>query len=426
MMILPLLTLLATGNDDWTGWRGAHGDGKAPGSPPREWNETKNIRWKVALPGAGLSAPVVRAEQVFLTCAVPTGQTRPGVPYPDAPQRIAIGEQDFFVLALDRADGHVLWRQHFGRAFPHECTHPQNTYATPTPAVDAERVYCSFGSFGLFALTLEGELAWRVDLGDLINEGHGEGSSPLLHDGKLIQLWAQRGGDGFLVALEAASGKELWRTPVPRGNNCSTPVVVRVGDEDQIVIGGYQTSGFEPASGRRLWSFGEPVPDGGVTMASPVSAGELLIVPGQRQRSGANGILRALIVMPGGESPEELWSTRSDDNIPSPLMHDEHVYFLKDVSAQLTVWNAATGEVEHGPERLEGLGAVWASPVLAGDHLYIVGREGTTAVLALAPEPTVIARNTLPDAFDASPAVAGDELFLRGKQHLWCVAEPGR
>lgn len=426
MSLLPLLSLFVTGNDDWTGWRGPHGDGKAAGSPPLEWSETRNVRWKSALPGEGLSTPVVRADRVFLTCAVPTGKTRPGLPFPDAPRAVELAEQQFLVLALDRADGKVLWRKEVQRAFPHEGTHPENTYATPTPAADDERLYCSFGSFGLFALTNAGEVAWQVDLGDLINQGHGEGSSPLLHDGKLIQLWAQRGGDGFLVALEAASGKELWRTPVPRGNNCSTPVVVRVEGQDQIVIGGYQTSAFEPASGRRLWSFGEPVPDGGVTMASPVSAGELLIVPGQRLRAGSSGTLRALVVTPGGEGPEELWSLRSDDNIPSPLLHDEHLYFVKDGSAQLTVWNAATGEVEYGPERLEGVGATWASPVLANGHLYVVGREGTTAVLSLAPEVEVLARNVLPDAFDASPAVAGNELFLRGKQHLWCVGAPAR
>ena len=244
-----------------------------------------------------------------------------------------------------------------------------------------------------------------------------------MHDGKLIQLWAHRGGESFLVALEPASGKELWRTPYPSGNNCSTPLVVRVGDEEQLVIAGYQTSGFDPDTGKLLWSVGRPDAGGNTTMASPVALGELVFVPGQRPRAGS-GQLRALIVTGGGEPVEELWSIRSDDNIPSPLAYDERLFFLKGDSAQLTVWNAATGEVEYGPERLAGVDEAWASPVLAGGRLYVIGRAGTVAVLALAPEISVLARNELPDAFDASPAVAGDELFLRGKRQLWCVAEP--
>jgi len=422
-MLLPLLLACSfpasiPGDDDWTGWRGPHGDGTSAGSPPVEWSAEKNVRWRAELPGVGLSSPIVSGTHVFVTTAVPTGKKKTGVVGVHFPEPFDVEEQDCIVLAFDRASGKELWKKQVSRAMPHEPTHPTNSYATPTPATDGTRVYCSFGSLGLYALTLAGDVAWKVDLGDLTNHGHGEGSSPLLHDGTLYVLWAHW-GDSFLAALDAATGKERWRTPVPAGNNCSTPLVVRVGDEEQIVVAGKPTSAFDPASGKVLWTFGEPSPSGNTSMASPVALGELVLVPSVDRQD-----LRALIAVPGGETAEELWSTRCSDNIPSPLAWDQRFYFLKGDSGQLSVMDSATGELEFGPERLQ-VSEIWASPVIAGGRLYVVGRDGTIEVLALTPEVKSLAVNKLEDEFEASPAVAGNELFLRGRSHLFCVADAG-
>ena len=211
LLILALLcSFLApnSGRDDWNGWRGPHGNGMADGSPPIEWSAEKNVRWKADLPGLGLSSPIVSGDRVFVTTAVPTGKRKAGVVSEDFRQPFELEEQEFVVLAFDRASGKELWRKKVNQALPHEPTHPTNSYATPTPATDGTRVYCSFGSYGLYALTLAGEPVWQIDLGDLNNLGHGEGSSPLLHDGSLILLWAQRRGPSFLVALDPATGKE--------------------------------------------------------------------------------------------------------------------------------------------------------------------------------------------------------------------------
>ena len=405
-----------SGTDDWTGWRGPRGDGTAEGSPPIEWSEEKNVRWKVDLPGAGLSSPIVSGERVFVTTAVPTGKKRAGVVSETFREPFELEEQEFLVLAFDRADGKELWKKRVHQAWPHEPTHPTNTYATPTPVTDGTRVYCSFGSFGLYALTLTGEVVWQVDLGDLTNGGHGEGSSPLLYGEKLIVLWAHR-GESFLIALDTASGKELWRTPVPEGNNCSTPLVVHVDGGDQIVVAGKRTIAFDPASGRELWHFGESAGNGNTTMASPVAIGELVMIPSVDRED-----LRALVALPGGEPAEMLWSRRSSDNIPSLLAHDQRVYFLKG-DGQLTVLDSASGDVEYGPERLQGVTEAWASPVIAGGRLYVAGRDGKVEVLALAPEVRTLAVNVLDDEFAASPAVAGDELYLRGKNRLFCLAQ---
>lgn len=422
-MLLPLALLCSLpspipGADDWNGWRGPHGDGTAEGSPPIEWSEQKNVRWRAALPGAGLSSPIVWDRQVFVTTAVPTGKKKAGEVNATFPRPFELEEQEFLVLAFARADGAELWRKRVHLAMPHEPTHPTNTYATPTPATDGTRVYCSFGSYGVYALTLAGELVWQVDLGDLNNHGHGEGSSPLLFGDSVIVQWAHW-GKSFVVALDAASGKERWRTPLPEGNNCSTPLVVQVGGADQLVIAGRRVLGCDPRTGRVLWSFGEDEGGGNTSMASAVALGELVLVP-----SVDRGDLRALVALPDGEPAEMLWSTRSSDNIPSPLALGQRVYYLKGDSGQLTVLDSLSGAVEYGPERLQGVSEAWASPVLADGRMYVVGRDGRVEVLALAPEVRSLAVNALEDAFDASPAVAGDELYLRGKQRLYCLAEP--
>ena len=408
-----------SGPDDWCGWRGPRGDGTAPGSPPIEWSEQKNVRWRADLPGAGLSSPIIWGEQVFVTTAVPTGKKRAGVVSEFFRQPYELEEQECLVLAFARGDGKELWRKRVAQAFPHEPTHPTNTYATPTPATDGERVYCSFGSFGLYALTPAGELVWQVDLGDLSNHGHGEGSSPIVYDGSVIVLWAHW-GESFLIALDGASGRERWRTPLPQGNNCSTPLVVHVEGEDQLVIAGSQTFGCDPKTGRVLWAFGEEG-GGNTSMASPVAIGELVLVPAVDR-----GDMLALVAMPGGEPAEMLWSRRSSDNIPSLLAWQQKVIFLKGDSGQLTVIDCVSGEADYGPERLQGVSEAWASPVVAGGRLYVAGRDGRVEVLALTPEVRSLAVNELEDGFDASPAVAGNELYLRGKSHLFCLAEPAK
>ncbi|MEQ1891841.1 MAG: PQQ-binding-like beta-propeller repeat protein [Planctomycetota bacterium] len=420
--LLLLLAPLLTNSDDWTGWRGPHGDGIASGSPPIEWSETKNVRWKAALPGGGLSQPIVLAERVFLTCAVGTGKTRMSTPDERNPEPREIEEQEFSVLAFERRSGKELWRKLIGKVMPHEPKHPENTYATPTPVTDGKLLYVSFGSFGIHALTPAGELVWQVDLGDMTNQGHGEGSSPILYGDSLIVQWAHWGAS-YLIALDAANGKERWRSPLSEGNNCSTPLVARFGDEDQIVVGGFEVCGIDPRNGKRLWSFGVGESRGFTAMASPIVAGELVLIPGMSPRTGFPQ-LRAVFVDPESNSVEELWSLRSDDNIPSPIEHHGRFVYLKGEGGILSLLDSATGELEYGPERLESTPSVWASPILVGDRLYVVGRDGKTSVLALAPEVTTLAVNELDDHFDASPASAGGELYLRGRTSLYCLAEP--
>jgi len=479
MFTLTLLSALAasTGSDSWPGWRGPNGNGVADGAPPIEWSEEKNVRWKTPIPGKGLSSPIVWGERVYLTTSVGTGKKAESAHEGESPESngrpprgdgdrprdgerpprgegerprgdgegpregrgpggrggpggyggmdIPIEEQDFFVLALDRKSGAVLWQTKVATAMPHQGTHPDGSYASPTIATDGEHLFASFGSYGLFALALDGKVVWQKDLGDLdIQGGFGEGSSPVLDGDRLFLNWDHE-GDSFLAAFDKKTGDERWRTPRPGGTSWCTPVIVKSGAGHEIVVAGPRTIAYDPATGRELWGYGEVNRGrGGGAIASPVTIDELVLLANGGRGGGE---MRALVALPADESGPDseplLWKQSADvPNIPSPLAYQGKVYFLKSNSGLLSVLDPTSGKIEYGPERLKTVADVYASPVAAGGHVYVAGRDGAVEVLSPWPKIETLAVNTLEDGFDSSPAIAGDELFLRGRASLYCIA----
>jgi outer membrane protein assembly factor BamB len=459
MLIASLFAALhvsaAVPSDGWPGWRGPEGRGVASGTPPVEFGEQKNVRWKVALPGKGNSSPIVWGERVFVTSAIGTGKKKEAAPSEAGAGRepgeggrgegggregggrggrggfgggAPLEEQEFVVLALDRKTGKTLWEKKLATTMPHQGTHRDGTYAAPTPVTDGERLYVSFGSFGLFALDMSGKVLWQVDLGDMqVQNEFGEGSSPVLVGSNVVLLWAHE-GESFLVALDAKSGKESWRTPLAQGTNWSTPLVVTVGEKQELVVGGPRVAAYDPATGKELWGQGEAGGRNGA-IASPVALEELIVyATGSRRGGEARALLAQGPAAKEGEAADGeeslLWSVTIDGpHVPSPLAYDGKVYFLKQDSGILSVLEPATGEISYGPERLQGVADVYASPIVAGGKLYIAGRDGTVEVLSTGSEIKTLAVNRLEDAFDSSPAVAGNELFLRGQANLYCIAQ---
>jgi len=443
----------------------------AEGRPPTEFGEEENLRWKAALPGKGLSTPIIVGERVFVTTAVsaePEGEAPPE----DGGRRGGRGgrgglfgrgrsapltETDFLVLAFDRADGSVLWEEIARTQLPHQGTHRDGSFASPSIVSDGEHLFVSFGSYGLYAYDLEGEPIWEIDLGDMdITNSFGEGSSPVLWGDSLIVLW-DHNGTSFLTALDKGTGKELWRTPREQGTNWSSPVLVPSGEGNegptQIVVASSRTIAYDAKTGKELWACGT---DEAATDEADVRGGDRGGRGGRGGRSGRGGSRRGgIIATPalhdgvlvystgtrsGGsmhaveiaeasgmkvhETDAHLWSRDRDaPRIPSPIVHEGILYVLKGSSGLLSAFSFADGEPHYTSERLDSIGDVWATPVIAGGHLYILGRDGTIEVVATGPELETVAVNRLEeDVFDASPAVAGDELFVRGRSHLYCFA----
>ncbi|HET8644003.1 MAG TPA: PQQ-binding-like beta-propeller repeat protein, partial [Vicinamibacteria bacterium] len=265
---IPLAFLVAAAasagaNDKyWPQWRGPLLTGAAPkGDPPSEWSESKNVKWKVEVPGQGSATPVVWEDKIFVLTAIPTEKKAPATPAPASgapPQRVRTVKPDavhqFAVLALSRKDGKVLWQRAVREEKPHEGTHPTASFASNSGVTDGQRVYAFFGSRGVYALDMAGKVLWEKDLGDMTTKmGFGEGSSPALHGDKLVITWDHE-GESFIVALDAKTGKELWRTPRPERTSWATPLVVEHGGAAQVITSATgKVRAYDLGSGKVLW-----------------------------------------------------------------------------------------------------------------------------------------------------------------------------
>jgi outer membrane protein assembly factor BamB len=428
-MWLGVLPALADGN--WLQWRGPLANGVAPDAdPPLEWSETQNVRWKVPIPGDGLSVPLVADRLVFIQTAVPVGEAVAETDAPEPERRGRGGRRrpaptqvhKFDVLALDRQTGKTVWRTTVREMVPHEGSHRDGSLAPASPVTDGKHLYACFGSRGLYCLDMQGNVRWEKDLGDMsTRNGFGEGSSPVLAGDLLVVNWDHE-GDSFIVALDAATGDERWRRPRDdERTSWATPLIV-FDEKTQLAIvpGTERIRAYELATGKVRWSCGGL---GSNCVPCPVDAdGTLILMSGHRQPGlvaidyrGATGDLT------GG--PRVRWTLdKGTPYVPSPLLYDDTLYFLQRNKNILSCHEPRTGKPHYDQQRLGAIDGVYASPVGAQDRVYIVGRNGVTCVLRRGPKFEVLATNRLEDTFDTSPALAGGELYLRGRKHLYCVA----
>lgn len=410
----------------WPQWRGPLGTGVAPhAEPPVEWGEDQNVRWKIELPGRGHSTPIVWGERIFLTAAIPSGE-----PLPPAAERHGAHDnapvthlQEFVVLAVDREDGEILWRRTVNREVPHEGGHLTASYASHSPVTDGEHLFAYFGAHGIYALDLDGDLEWQVDLGDKrTKHGHGEGSSPVLHGDTLVVNWDHE-GPSFVVALDKRTGAERWRAERDEVSSWATPIVVEHEGRPQVVVSGTnRVRGYDLATGEVIWECGGLSHN---VVASPV-AGDGMVFAGSSYEK------RALLAIRLDGARGDVTGTdrvawvrdRGTPYVPSPLLYGGALWFLSHYQGILTRVEAKTGAERPGSFRLPGIGNVYASPVAAAGRVYVTGLDGATAVLSAGDSPELLALNRLDDRFSASAAVAGRELFLRGERHLYSLAAP--
>ena len=419
--ILLMTALLGAAKDPaadryWAQWRGPDATGVARhANPPIDWSETKNIRWKVEIPGRGSSSPIVWRDRIFLLTAVPVGvdHTAAHAPRGGLPQR---DKHRYLVLAIDRLTGKTIWERVARENTPHEPSHQDNgTWASSSAITDGKRVFAWFESQGMYVYDMDGKLLWQKDLGDkLMRNQFGEGSTPVLHDNRLVIVWDQQGGQSFIVSLDADTGRELWRVNRDEIDTWATPLVVEHGARAQVIVPGMnKVRSYDLKDGAIVWE--QP----GTTMnpiPSPVFEDGLAFV-----MSGFRGNnLKAIRIADGSI----VWSLdRDTPYVPSPLLYDGVLYFLKTNSGILSAFDAKTGKPHYQLQRLEGVPNVFASPVGAQGRVYLPGREGVTMVIKHGPKYEVLAKNKLDDGFDASPALVDNEILLRGSQFLYNIAE---
>jgi outer membrane protein assembly factor BamB len=473
-------THAAPAEQNWGQWRGPHADGTAPnGNPPTEWSETKNVKWKIAIPGEGNATPIVWDNLVFVQSAVPVakkpeanlrpdftpqfaGLQQPPPPppggadgqpprrRPDGPGGPPGGGQggpggqgggggrrggfggggppttpfQFTMTALDRATGKEAWKKILKEELPHEGHHGDGSFASASPITDGENVFAYYGSRGLYCLDLKGNVKWQKDLGKMRTaNSFGEGSSPALSGNTIVVNWDHEGED-FIVAFDKTSGKELWKQPRQEATSWSTPLIVQHGGSAQVVVNATtKIRSYDLAGGKELWSVGPLTRN---AIPSAVADKDTVYCMSGFMGSSLFAIKLGHIGDLAGTEAIAWTRKRDTPYVPSPLLYDGRLYFFKGNEATLTILNAKTGDALVEAERMEGIRGVYASPVGAANRVYLLGRDGGALVLKKGDKAEVLATNKLDDRFDASPAVVGNELFLRGKRNLYCIAPTDR
>jgi outer membrane protein assembly factor BamB len=456
----------------WPHWRGPLATGVAPhADPPLEWSESKNIKWKIKVPGFGTSTPVVWGDKVFILTAVKQanpgrtpstessaleteslltererermagyGSERPELlaqaPPPEGrpPGRRPGGGgggfgrsekptemHQFIVLCYDRKTGKPLWQKVARSEIPHEAHHRDHGFASASPVTDGQLVLAYFGSRGLHCYDLNGNLKWSKDFGDMDTKNDfGEGASPVLHGNTVIVNWDDETDNDFITALDKRTGKELWKTPRSDDTTWSTPLVVEHNQKFQVVVNSTQkVRSYDLETGKELWSCAGQTVN---AIPSPVADADTVYVTSGFRGSALFAFALGRTGDLAGTEAIRWTHNRNTPYVPSPLLVDGQLYLVKGNEQIFSSFDTKTGKAHFEAERLEGLNGVYASPVSAKDRVYVLGRNGACAVLKKGPKLEVLATNTLQDRTDASIALVGKELFIRGHENLYCIA----
>jgi outer membrane protein assembly factor BamB len=399
----------AFAGEEWPQFRGPTGQGlSAATGVPLEWSATKNIAWKVEIPGRGWSSPVLSGRRIYLTTSVAA----------------ASGPITLHALCLNAGDGKILWDTTLFQ--PDEASarsmHQKNSLASPTPIVTADRLYVHFGHLGTAALDLSGKIAWRQN-SIKYPPVHGNGGSPVLVAGNLI-FTCDGAAAPFVAALDARTGTVKWETPrnTPAKKHFSfcTPLPIDVNGVSEVIAPGSGfVAAYEPAGGHELWRVGYG--EGYSVVPRPVFAHGLLFIS-----SGFDSPV-VYAVNPVGAKGDATgkhvaWSLRKGGpNTPSMLVVGDELYMVADKGIATCV-DAKTGNL-HWTHRLEGTFS--ASPVFAEGRIYLQSEAGVGIVLKAGTTFEQLAENDLGERSLASDAVADGALFIRTEHHLWKVGPSG-
>jgi len=419
LCLFPLFLPAETAAEDWPGWRGPRSDGTSVEKEiPIRWNgaDGKNIAWKAAIPGKGHGSPIVFGERIFLvTC------------FEEIKDRV--------LSCLDRGSGRILWQQVVLRA-PLEKQHRLNSYASSTPAADGKLVYVSFlepdtaladpsdpaggdmatpGNMLVAAYDFQGEQQWVARPGRFSSR-HGYCSSPILYE-SLVILNGDHDGDGYLVALDRATGKTVWKRP--RVNNTRSycpPIIREIDGRVQMVLSGTKcVASYDPQNGRRHWIIDGPTEQ---YVASLVFNGELFFM------TAGFPEFHIMAIRPDGQGnvtdTHVVWhTTKGCSYVPSPIVAGGGRYFL--VVSDIGI--ASCFEAETGRRCwMERIGPHYSASLVEAEGLvHFLSDEGVTTIVRPGETFDVVAENELGERCFASPAISGGRIYLRAEGHLYAI-----
>ncbi len=404
------LAVASASAGDWAEFRGPTGQGHAADSKlPTEWSSSKNVAWKTGVAGLGWSSPIVIGNRIFLTTAVPTGEGEKK-------------DQSLRAICLDAATGKSQWDievflQDGKTASP---IHSKNSHASSTPVSDGKHVFVHFGTHGTACLTLDGQIVWQNR--ELKYEPrHGNGGSPILVDDMLV-VSCDGSNTMFVIALDKVTGKVRWRTPREHKNGSKfsfgTPLLIEVNGEKQIVSPGtFHVAGYRPKDGSEIWrvDYGQ----GYSVIPRPVFGHGLIFL------SSGYDTPVLMAIKPDGQGnvteTHVAWKTNKfAPHTPSPLLVGEHLYVVSDAGIA-TCFEAKTGE-QVWQKRVGGNFS--SSPLFADGKIYLQSEQGDGIVLQPGSEYVELAKNELEPRTFASYAVADGALLIRTETQLYRIQQP--
>jgi outer membrane protein assembly factor BamB len=426
----------AAKNANWPSFRGLEASGISDGQNlPDKWDVKtgENILWKTPIPGLAHSSPVVWGDRVFVTSSVssdPKATFRPGL-YGDGDASKDRSRHRWMIYAVDKRSGKILWERLAHEGEPLEKRHIKSTYANSTPATDGRIVVTWFGSQGVHAYDVNGRFLWKVDLGridlgayDIPTYEWGPASSPIIWNG-LVILQCDTQADSFLLALDAATGKTVWKTDREELPSWGTPTVAVTSTGPALVTNASNyIRAYDPRNGKELWRLGR---SSKITAPTPIYSEDLFVVASGRGPERPIFVVRpdarGDLTLPEGKTSSDsvVWSrTGRGSYMPTPLAYKGVLYVLSN-NGLFDAYNLRTGE-EIYRQRVPLVGSGFsASPVGADNKIYLSNEDGEILVISAGEKFTHIATNSMGELLMATPAMSDGVMYVRGTTSLFAI-----
>jgi outer membrane protein assembly factor BamB len=424
---------------DWPQFRGIAANGIAEGfTLPTEWNVAAktNIAWATDIPGLGLSSPIVWGDDIFVSTAISgdkTANLKIGAYGAIAPVQDDT-EHEWKIYAIDKKTGKVKWQETVHKGVPKVKRHTKNSHANATMATDGERLIAFFGSEGLFAYDLKGRQLWKKDFG-LLDSGYFMmpdaqwefGSSPVLHDGKIVVLADVQKGS-FLALLDAKTGEQIWRVDRTDVPTWGTPAIHTVNGQTQIIVNGFKHTGaYDFKTGKEIWKITR---NGDIPVPTPVIHDGMIYI------TNAHGPMSPIYAIKdtatgditldadATSSPHIAWSIpKGGGYMCTPLVYQGLVY-IATYGGVVSAFDAKTGERKYQERLLKDTSSAFTSSPVANDgKVYIAGEDGQVIVIKAGPVFERLATNDMGSPVLASPAISDGKLLIRTQTQLVAIGK---
>jgi outer membrane protein assembly factor BamB len=412
LIALPAHPAGPEAKDAWRQWRGPNNNGVAESDAPLNFSDTENVKWRISIPGKGNSTPVISDGSIYVTTAVVSDKDDGTADFP---------LYDFLILAINKETGTEIWRRTATSAKPHEGHHRRyGSFASNSPVTDGEILIASFGSRGVYAYGMDGELLWKKDLGLLhMRLAFGEGIAPVLHGDSLI-IQNDHEGESYLVVLDKRTGEEKWRAGRDERSSWPQPIVVEHDGREQLVTSSTRMRSYDFRTGELIWEAGGL---GGNAIPAVINVNNEMVIAMTGYRDP-----NLLAVRLGGtgditDNTDYIKWTNQKGNAysASPVLHEGILYFVTD-RGLVNAFDAVTGEKFYHQQRLPETYTFKASPVASNGKLYLASEEGDVIVLKMGKQYEVLAVNPMGDEmFVSSPVIVDSKLYLRSQDELFCI-----